>query len=93
MRSIRTIIASMRKPISPAMIMYAMTLDVSILDCASTIQYPNPALVAMNSAHITDIHPSPIASLNPVITPGREPGRTMSFKILKVFEPMERAAW
>ena len=42
----------------------------------------------MNSAHMTDIHPALMASLTPVITPGKAPGMITSLITARVFAPM-----
>lgn len=83
---------SIAKPIIAAMIISATSRSVCIIVCALTIEYPKPALVAMNSAQMTDIHPAESASRIPVSTSGAAPGITTLRMTLARLAPMLLAA-
>jgi len=87
-----TISWSMAYPTSAAIIISAIRSGVFIRVCASTIEKPNPALVAMNSAQMTDIHPALTATRMPVNISGREAGMMILRKRLQNPAPMERPA-
>ena len=84
---------SMRYPTSAAIIIRAIKRGVSISVCASIIEKPNPALVAINSAQITDIDPELRPMRRPVMISGKAPGRVIREKIDSRPAPIERAAW
>ena len=85
-------ILSREKPTMAAMNISAISSGVSIFCCASTIEKPNPALVAMNSAQITDIQPALTASRAPVRISGKAAGRMILENKPQGRAPMDRAA-
>ena len=80
-------------PTSAAIIIRAISRGVSISVCASIIEKPNPALVAINSAQITLIHPELRPMRKPVMISGKAPGRVIREKMANRPAPIERAAW
>ena len=64
----------MNQPTRAAITISAINRAVFILVCASTIEYPKPALVAMNSAQMTLIHPALTPARMPVSSSGMAAG-------------------
>ena len=76
-----------------AIIISAISRGVSISVCASIIEKPNPALVAINSAQMTLIQPALSPMRRPVIMSGNADGRVTFEKIVNGPAPMDLAAW
>ncbi len=87
-----TISKSIAYPTRAAMIISAIRRGVSISVDASTIEKPNPALVAINSAQITDIHPALTATREPVSISGSDAGIMILRNTVQNPAPIERAA-
>lgn len=91
-RSKKSMHRSIRYPTSAAIIISAINKGVSISVCASTMEKPNPALVAMNSAQMTLIHPALRPMRRPVIMSGSAEGSVTLEKTVNRPAPMDRAA-